>query len=196
MLCYREVRPTRAGRGKMAPIVQLLEIPMSAFRYARSQIAVHWLAALAIIFLLLTGTFVLSELPNEASKVGNLRIHLIVGLLAAALVVSRIMMRRRLPAPPPVAFERLAHAGHVALNVTVLLLAASGAGLMVQSGALDAVFGSGTLPPDFTVFALRKVHGLLSRLAMGLVGLHVVAALYHQIVLRDRLLGRVGLGRS
>jgi cytochrome b561 len=168
---------------------------MSTFRYARPQIAVHWLAALAIVFLLITGTFVLAELPNAAPKAGNLRIHMIVGALAGALVVSRIVLRRRLPAPPPVAFERLTRAGHLALNVVVVLLAASGAGLAVQSGALDAVFGSGALPPDFKAFALRKVHGLLSRLAMALIALHVLAALYHQFILRDRLLPRMGLGK-
>lgn len=169
---------------------------MSTFRYARSQIAVHWLAAAAVVFLLVTGTFVLAELPNATSKVGNLRIHMIVGALAGALVVSRIVLRRRTPAPPPVAFERLASAGHVALNVVVLLLAASGAGLAVQSGALDAVFGGGALPPDFKVFALRKVHGLLSRLAMALIALHVLSALYHHFVLRDGLLPRMGLGKQ
>lgn len=168
---------------------------MSAFRYARSQIAVHWVAAVAVIFLLVTGTFVLSEAPNTLPKAGNLRIHMIVGLLAAALVVSRIVLRRRLPAPPPVASERLARVGHVALNMVVLLMALSGAGLMLQSGAIDAVVGSGTLPPDFKIFALRKVHGLLSRLAMALIALHVLAALYHQFVLRDRLLSRLGLGK-
>jgi cytochrome b561 len=168
---------------------------MSAFRYARPQIAIHWLAALAIVFLLATGTFVLAELPNTAPKAGNLRIHMIVGALVGMLVVSRIVLRRRLPAPPPVAFERLARAGHMALNLMVLLLVVSGAGLMLQSGAMDAVLGNGALPPDFKVFTLRKVHGLLSRLAMVLIALHVLAALYHQLVLRDGLLPRMGLGK-
>lgn len=169
---------------------------MSTWRYARSQIAIHWLAALAIVFLLVTGTFVLAELPNTAPKVGNLRIHMSVGLLAGGLVVSRLMLRRRLPAPPPAAFERMARAGHVALNIVVLLLALSGMGLALQSGALDAVFGGGVLPEDFKAYALRPVHGLLSRLGMALIALHVVAALYHQFVLRDRLLARMGLGKA
>ena len=169
---------------------------MSTWRYARSQIAIHWLAALAIVFLLVTGTFVLAELPNTTPKVGNLRIHMIVGLLAGALAVSRLVLRRRLPAPPPAAFERMARAGHVALNIVVLLLALSGMGLALKSGALDAVFGGGALPEDFEAYALRPVHGLLSRLAMALIALHVVAALYHQFVLRDRLLARVGLGKA
>lgn len=90
----------------------------------------------------------------------------------------------------------MSRVGHVALNVVVLLLVASAVGLALQSGALDAVFGGGTLPADFEAFALRPVHGLLSRLAMALVALHVLAALYHQFVLRDRLMARVGLGRA
>lgn len=169
---------------------------MSTFRYARSRIAVHWLAALAIFFLLITGTFVLAELPNTAQKIGNLRIHMIVGALAGALLVSRLVLRRRLPAPPPVAFERMSRIGHMALNVVVLLLVVSGVGLALQSGALDAVLGNGALPVDFKAFALRPVHGLLSRLAMGLIALHVLAALYHQFVLRDRLMARMGLGKA
>jgi len=68
---------------------------MSTFHYTRPQMTVHWLAALAIVFLLITGTFVLAELPNEAPKIGNLRIHEIVGGLAGALVVSRVALRRR-----------------------------------------------------------------------------------------------------
>jgi cytochrome b561 len=31
---------------------------------------------------------------------------------------------------------------------------------------------------------------------MALIALHAAAALYHQIVLKDRLLGRMGLGRA
>jgi cytochrome b561 len=31
---------------------------------------------------------------------------------------------------------------------------------------------------------------------MALVAIHVAAALYHQFVLRDRLLARMGLGRT
>ena len=37
---------------------------------------------------------------------------------------------------------------------------------------------------------------LVAKLAMGLVALHVVAALYHQFVLRDGLLGRMRPGRG
>jgi cytochrome b561 len=169
---------------------------MQSFRYARPQIAVHWLAALAIVFLLVTGSLVLADLPNTAQKIGNLRIHMIVGALAGLLVIARIVLRKRLPAPPPVHSEKLARIGHMALNLAVLLLVISGAMLMLVSGGFDAVFGNGVLPEDFKQFTPRRIHGLASRLAMALIAIHILAALYHQFIVRDGLLGRMGLGKK
>jgi cytochrome b561 len=168
---------------------------MTSFRYARSQAAVHWLAAALIVFILATGALVLAETPNTAAKVGNLRIHMILGALAGLLVVARIVLKRRNPSPAPAAGERFGRIAHVLLNVVMLLMVASGVVLALQSGATDAVFLGGPFPADFKVYTVRQVHGLLSRLAMGLIALHVLAALYHQFVMKDGLLSRMSLGR-
>jgi cytochrome b561 len=169
-------------------------IHMQSFRHALPRIVVHWLAAVLIMFLLATGALVLAELPNTAQKVGNLRIHMILGGLAGLLIVVRLVLARLHPAPVVAAGEKLGHIGHVLLNAVILLMAASGMVLALQSGALDAVFFDGVLPEDFKNFTPRQVHGLLSRVAMGLIALHVLAALYHQFIVRDRLLSRMGLG--
>ncbi len=169
---------------------------MQNFRYALPQVAVHWLAALLIGFLLVTGTFVLADMPNTAEKIGNLRIHLILGGLAGMLVITRVVMRRRLPAAPAMAGDKHAHAGHMALNLAILLMAASGMMLALQSGTLDAVFGSGVLPEDFKAFTPRKVHGLVAKITMGLIALHVAAALYHQLIVKDGLIARMTFGRK
>jgi len=167
---------------------------MQVFRYAKPQIAVHWLAAALIFFLLISGTLVLADLPNTSEKIGNLRIHMILGGLVGLLIIARIFLRKRLPAPPPVQGEKLAKLGHLALNLVILLLVFSGVMLALQSGAFDAVFGGGVLPEDFKQFTPRQIHGLASRLAMGLIALHVLAALYHQFIVKDGLLSRMGLG--
>lgn len=167
---------------------------MPVFRYTKPQVAVHWLAAALIAFLLLTGTLVLADLPNTAAKIGKLRIHMMLGGLAGLLVVSRLAMRRRFPAAPALAGHQLALAGHLALNLIVLSLVFSGVMLGLQSGAFDAVFGSGVLPEDFKQFTPRKIHGLASRLAMGLIALHVLAALWHQFIVKDGLLLRMRFG--
>lgn len=169
---------------------------MSSIRYAKSQIAIHWLAAALIIFLLVTGSLVLADLPNTAEKIGNLRIHMILGVLAGILVIARVILRKRLPALPAVHGEMFARLGHMALNLIILLLVFSGAMLMLQSGALDALLGSAALPADFKEFTPRRIHGLASRVAMALIALHVLAALYHQFIVKDGLLARMGIGSN
>jgi len=169
---------------------------MSSIRYAKSQIAIHWLAAALIIFLLVTGSLVLADLPNTAEKIGNLRIHMILGALTGILVIARVILRKRLPALPAVRGERFARLGHMALNMIILLMVFSGAMLMLQSGALEALFGSGALPEDFKEFTPRRIHGLASRLAMSLIALHVLAAIYHQFVVKDKILARMGIGSN
>ncbi|AWB35091.1 cytochrome b [Orrella marina] len=168
---------------------------MRQFRYATSQILVHWFSALAIVFLLITGTFILAELPNTPEKVGNLRIHMLIGGFAGLLVLWRFWLRGRHPVPPPVIGHKLARIVRMAMNLGILLLVISGTVLAFQSGAFEAVFGSGSLPADFMEFLPRKVHGILTKVVMGLVALHVAGALYHQFFLRDRLMAHMGIGK-
>lgn len=178
-------------------IKSIRSFPMQSFRYAVPRIAIHWLAAFLIIFMLATGSLVLAELPNATEKIGNLRIHMILGGLAGLLVLVRLGLGRIYPAPAVAPGDRRGKAGHfvhVLLNLTILIMAMSGMFLAFQSGALDAAFFGGVLPEDFKVFTPRKIHGFLSRVAMGLIALHLLAALYHQFIVKDRLLSRMGLG--
>lgn len=167
---------------------------LTPFRYTSAQAAVHWLVATLVIFLLATGSLVLADLPNTAPKLRQLGVHMGLGALAVLLVMLRLVLRRRSPPAPAEAGGGLARIGHAGLNGVVLLMAISGAVLAVDSGALAAVFGAGSVPPDFMVFTPRKVHGLLSRVAMALIAAHVLAALYHQFILRDGRLARMRLG--
>src|SRR5690606_40316018 len=68
------------------------------------------------------------------------------------------------------------------------ILAASGIALAVQAGLPDIVFGGvGALPESFAPFAPRAVHGALAWVLLALIAIHIVAALYHQLVRRDAL---------
>jgi cytochrome b561 len=86
-----------------------------------------------------------------------------------------------------------ARAVHLLLYLIVLVMGASGIGLLVLSNALPALIGGAPLP-DFAHFPPLLVHSLAAKVLIGLVFLHVAAALFHQFVRRDRLLARMGLG--
>lgn len=75
-------------------------------------------------------------------------------------------------------------------------MAASGIVLALQAGLPGIVFGGdGSLPESFAGFRPRAAHGVLSRLLLALIALHVIAALYHRFVRRDGLLGRMSFSR-
>jgi cytochrome b561 len=55
---------------------------------------------------------------------------------------------------------------------------------------------SGATLPELTVGLPRAMHGIMPRLMLVLLAMHIGAALYHQFILRDRMLARMGLGRQ
>lgn len=170
-------------------------------RYGPVAIAIHWTTAIAIIGLLASG-FQAAGMTNLPEKEGLLRIHVVMGLCVLALTLLRLAwwwFVDRKPAEPGRAprWQALAARGvHGLFYVVVIGMAASGIGMMALSGAGDILFGASQAAlPDFMLYPPRVPHGLGGRLLVLLVLLHVAAALYHQFVLRDRLLSRMGIGR-
>ena len=57
------------------------------------------------------------------------------------------------------------------------------------------VFGGvGNRPVNVDALPPRAVHGIVAKLLMLAIGLHIAAALCHQFVRRDGLLSRMGFG--
>ena len=172
-------------------------------RYHPVLVVLHWLLAVAIVFALAMGTFSLKEIPNSApEKLFALRGHMIAGMAILALMLVRLGVRLWLPRPTPATtgnhlLDRVAVAVHYGFYALVVLMAASGFATAVQAGLPAIVFGgSGApLPESFWAYRPRAVHGLIAKLLAALVVLHVAAALYHQFVRRDRLIGRMWFAR-
>ncbi len=171
-------------------------------RYGAVPIAIHWITALALLGLLLSG-FRAADMMDDVAKAGILRIHTAVGVAVLALTLARILwwiaVDRKPPYPTSLPrWQKIASSAvHGLLYVAILLMAGSGIAMMALSGAADIVWGGGAGPlPDFTRYPPRAGHGLGAMLLIALTLAHVAAALYHQFVLRDRLLARMGLGRS
>jgi cytochrome b561 len=126
---------------------------------------------------------------------------MVFGGLILVLTLIRLVVRLRTEHPAPVvtgmAFaDRLAPLVHWGLYALVIVMAASGIGISILAGLPDIVFGGqGALPADFKNFPPRLVHGIVAKLLMLAIALHVGAALFHQLVRKDRLLSRMGFGK-
>jgi cytochrome b561 len=171
-------------------------------RYHPALVALHWLLAFLIIAALALGALVMVKIPNSSPmKLEALRSHMTGGGLILVLMLARLWIRMRSAHPAPASaghplLDWLGWASHRMFYATVFAMAGSGIIMALQSGLFDTVlFGHGTVPQDFWVFPLRRVHYLLSRVLMTLIAIHVVAALYHALLLRDGLLGRMFFGR-
>lgn len=171
-------------------------------RYHPALVGLHWLLALLILLALGMGTFVLKETPNAAvEKIGSLRGHMIMGFAIGALMLMRLVVRSRTARPPAAStgnalLDTLGHWAHIGLYLLVFVMVASGVSMAVMAGLPDIVFGSGVgqLPESFSSYPPRAVHGWIAKGLAGVIGLHVIGALFHQFWLKDRLLSRMGFG--
>lgn len=178
-----------------------MRLKSTAERYGAIAIAIHWITALAIFSMLISGTLAANS-DDEIAKIGILRIHAIVGAVILTLTLFRIgwwWLADRQPLPPtgiPKAQTKAASWLHRGLYALILAMASSGIATLVLSGANHVIFGGLAGPlPDFEGLVPRTAHGLLSRVLMVFMAGHIGAALYHQFVRRDHLLARMGLGR-
>jgi cytochrome b561 len=93
--------------------------------------------------------------------------------------------------------DKLGVAAHYILNLTALLIAASGIGLAIISGLPNIVFfGQGTLPESFFDFFPRYVHGISTKVMIALILVHIIGGLYHALIIKDRPFARIWFGKS
>ena len=172
-------------------------------RHHPALVVLHWLLAALLLLALAMGTFVLKEMPNASpDKIDALRGHMVVGIAIGALMFVRLLVRWRSRSPAAAltgnkVLDRLGKVAHLGLYLLVFAMAASGMATALQAGLPEIVFGgSGApLPASFAVYPARLVHGAVATLLLIQIGVHVAGAVYHQFVLKDRLLSHMALGK-
>lgn len=173
-------------------------------RYSAPAVLLHWLLAV-----LITGTFALglymADLPLSPTRLKLYSWHKWAGVVILALSAVRLLVRLRGPRPQDIAMpawqRAAAHGTHHALYL--LFFAVPLVGWAYSSAAGFPVVLFGVLPlPDFVpvdkalAAALKPWHKGLAFALGALVLLHLAAVLKHQLMDRDGLLARMGLGRA
>ena len=176
-----------------------MSVKGDARSYGSLAVAFHWISAAAILTLLLLG-FLAASTADQSIKATLLRIHVPLGILTLVLTLARIgwwLFDKRPgdPAGQPRWQAFAAHAVHALLYLLTLIMGASGIGLMILSGAGAILFfgAQGSLP-RFEDLKPMIVHGGGAFAIVALLCVHVGAALYHQLFVRDRLLARMKVG--
>jgi len=171
-------------------------------RYHPFLVTLHWILAVAIAAWLLMGSNVLSEMENsDPEKIGSLKVHMAVGISILVFMLMRLVVRLRSAKLTPIdtkatKMNKVSTIGHYALYAVVIMMSVSGIVTAQIAGLGDIVFfGSGTpLPETFEGIAPLVAHEVLSVILMLLVAGHVLAALYHQFALKEKMFARVWFG--
>jgi len=161
----------------------------------------HWLVVILVFVAFVIGKS-MSGQPNDDAKLTPLALHMGIGLITLVVIVVRFITRLRLPKPDHATtgnafLDWVGKAVHYALYLLVFLMAVSGISLSMQSGLPSIVFfGAGALPTDLYDFTARMLHGFIAPALALLVLLHVGAAFYHQLALKDNLFARMWYGKQ
>lgn len=168
--------------------------------YDRTQIVLHWLIAAMIFGLYAVGLTV--DLFDKPVRPFIINLHAVFGLALLALVALRLVWRTTHKTPPYPAdmrplFRKAAAAGHGLLYLLMVFIPLLGLGAFFRRGKpLDLGFLQIPSPLEAdrdVAHQITEIHGLLANILIALVVGHVLAALYHQFVLRDGLLARIRL---
>jgi cytochrome b561 len=174
-------------------------------RYTGVAKALHWLLA-ALIFGQIAFGWYLQSVPRKTpARTVYVNLHKSTGLTLGLLVLVRLGWRLTHKAPPLPAsvpgWERAAaRTSHVALYACMLLMPAAGYLASNFSKFGVNLFNAVLLPPwgidDRRLYALfNTTHVVTSYLLVGLIAVHVLAALRH-LYLRDGIFMRMWLQRS
>ena len=169
-------------------------------KYTVPAIALHWVMALLIIGLWISGT-VIDELPKGPLRITAISWHKWVGVTGMFLWALRITWRATHATPPlekPMApwlttVMKLTHFALYALMIVVPVL-----GWLTSSakGYTVNYFGLFELPDlvnqDKSLgHLLKELHESAAHAMMVLIGLHVAAAIKHQVIDKDNLMKRM-----
>lgn len=176
--------------------------PNTVSRYSPILIGLHW-----FMFVLLIAVFATIEMrslfprgsdPRELVKA----LHFMFGIVVLLLVVIRLGVRFSGPTPAIVPAPRmienlLAKIMHLSLYAFMIFMPIAGWIILSAEGHGVPFFGL-ELPPliekdDAVAEQVEELHKLVGEIGYYLIGLHVLAGLFHHYVKRDNTLKRISL---
>jgi len=167
-------------------------------RYDLVAIVLHWMIAALVLIVGVLGLFF--EAIPRASRLFYINLHTTIGLVMFGLILMRLLWRLTHPAPavdenwsPLVVLA--SNLTHKALYGLMLAVPIVGIVAYVWHGR---AFNFGLFKLDFAITSKKSIfeaaEGLHEAFAyglMGLIGLHVLGALWHHFIARDGIFDRI-----
>ena len=160
----------------------------------------HWLM-FALLLAQFIIAFIMPEIKRGVVPETYIKLHLSFGILILLVIVLRLLWRLNHGVPAadenlPARQQKAARAMHWLFYFLLLVLPIMGWAAASARDWQITPFGTLTLPyllPAGTKIGhlIGDVHAVLSWTLLGLIGLHIVLALYHHFIVRDHVLQRM-----
>ncbi len=169
-------------------------------RYGLVQIVLHWLSFALIAALIPLGLWMTGLDYYDAWYKKGPDLHRAIGILLGILILIRLLARLSQTRPEPLNAKRgealVARLVHRLLYLLPLLLVTSGYLLSTADGRSVEVFDWFSVPATLHGLEHQEdiagdIHFALAMLLLGVVALHVLAAIRHHFVLKDATLRRM-----
>ena len=167
-------------------------------KYGWVALSLHWLMAALIIFNI-AAVKLTEDMSRESRQFWSYQ-HKAVGTLVLILIIWRLIWRLTHDVPPlPADTSKLniflAHAGHWTLYGLMVFVPLTGFLKELVRGRAIGLWLFDLQSPFANDVATSRlfgsVHDLAGNITMFLVAGHIIAALYHQYYLKDRLINRM-----
>ena len=169
-------------------------------RYDAVVRSLHWLTAILVVVQFAVA-WTMPDVHRGIVPVGLIAWHLSIGTTILAVIVFRAVWRLThhepsAPAAIPIALQILSRMTHVALYALLVALPLLGWANASARGWSVRLFGVIPLPPLSATgspsgLKLGDVHQTAALALLAVIGLHVLGALYHLLVVRDQTVRRM-----
>jgi len=169
----------------------------TVFAYGAVSKFFHWLIFFLVLFMLVFG-FLLDDIPKDYQGAAY-NLHKLIGLSILLLMVMRLIWTLINPKPelsdvkPWERFvERLVHQLLYLAIIVMPLAGWIGASSSGRGPHLGSLYLGLPIPKDKALITTCfQLHGIFAFVIIGLVTLHVLAALYHHFIRKDDVLLRM-----
>lgn len=171
---------------------------MTPKTYSNPLVILHWFQGILLTFILVSGTLVLSNIPNTIAKIGSLKMHIVLGLFIFLLTIVRLIALAKYPKPAKLTQmgiwrEKLISLNHLFIYSVIIAMAISGVVLGKMTGLSDIIFFGSTLalPENFKTLTVGVVHGMLSKVLIALIVIHIIGVFSYMLKTKENILKRM-----
>ena len=166
-------------------------------QYSKISVILHWLSVPLLAFLLLSGTFVLANIPNTLEKLPNIKLHSILGFVVMVLSLVRLYFifgSKTEPLKMSPARALLLKANHAGIYLCVFLIALSGFALNLQSGVAGAIMSGAndfSMYENMSEYLCGYIHKVLTKILPLLIVMHVLGVFSYMIANKTNIIKRM-----